>query len=240
MRTSSMPARWPATTVAAVLLALVATLLPVTATPAMADSGMESQFVAAINQERSSQGLPSLSAAGDLTAVARQHSAVMADKDDLHHNPNLGSDVGGWQKVGENVGRGASVSSLHAAFMASPGHKRNIVDPDWTQIGVGVVVVDGRVWVTEVFRLPAGAAKPKPAPAPAEPEQEAKPAPEAESTPEAEPAPADAPAQAPEPAPEPEPHEVVEQPLPLDRMTITLARLEAAERFASLEDVLTG
>jgi len=197
-------------TVGALVVALVAALLPAAITPAFADSGMESQFVSAANSERAAKGLPALEVAGDLTSVARSHSRVMADASNLHHNPNLGSAVSGWQKVGENVGRGPTVSAIHSALMDSSGHRRNILDSEWTQIGVGVVLDGGgQVWVTQVFRKPVGAA-PKPEP---EPEPE------------------------PEP-PAPDPHPILEQPLALDRMTLLLARQTAAEEGVSFEDVV--
>ncbi len=203
-------------TVGALVVALVAALLPAAITPAFADSGMESQFVSAANSERAAKGLPALEVAGDLTSVARSHSRVMADASNLHHNPNLGSAVSGWQKVGENVGRGPTVSAIHSALMDSSGHRRNILDSEWTQIGVGVVLDGGgQVWVTQVFRKPVGAA-PKP-----EPEPEPEPAPEPE----------------PEP-PAPDPHPILEQPLALDRMTLLLARQTAAEEGVSFEDVV--
>jgi hypothetical protein len=206
--------------IASLVVALLIAALPQTTEAAHADSGMEAAFVAAVNRERASAGLGALSVAGDMTSVARSHSRVMANGTDLHHNPDLGRDVSGWQKVGENVGRGPSVDAIHAALMASPGHARNIVDPAWTQLGMGVVVEDGRLWVTQVFRAPSGATT---APAPAS-SRAAAPAPEAERRPA--------------PPPGPEPREVIETPIALDRITLTLARLEAAERSTTLDDVL--
>ena len=177
-----------------VLLSIIL-VLTLTA-PASADSGMESQFLSSLNSARASNGAPALSVAGDLTSVARSHSRVMADSGNLHHNPSLGSAVSGWQKVGENVGRGPSVSSIHSALMNSPGHKRNMLDPAFTQVGIGVVVDGGgQVWVTQVFRQPVGAA-PKPAP---------KPEPKPEPAPQPAPQPEPQPQQAAQPEPEPDP-----------------------------------
>jgi hypothetical protein len=224
----------------ALALALLVTLLPAPA-PAHAavDGGAEGQFVSRLNQARAAAGLPALQVAGDLTAVARRHSERMAGQQSLHHNPNLGSDVSGWQKVGENVGRGPSVGAIHDAFIGSPAHRANILGGDWTEVGVGVVVRDGELWVTQVFRLPSGSApepEPEPAPEPTtEPEGGGSSAGSAAEAPAADDA--GAPAAAPEPEPEPEPrvtppgprHEVTAPPLPLDRTRLTLARLEAAE-----------
>jgi hypothetical protein len=88
-----------------------------------------------------------------MVAVTRKHSDVMATQENLHHNLGLGSDIVNWRRVAENVGVGGSVASLHKAFMNSPGHRANILDPKVTQIGVGVVGKGTRTWVTEVFRL---------------------------------------------------------------------------------------
>ena len=154
-------------TVGPLLLAFLATMLVVvTPAPALAagDAGAESDFVARINSERASRGLPSLTVRSDLVGVARDHSQEMAASGDLYHNPNLGSDVKNWQRVAENVGVGYGVSSLHGAFMDSTGHRANILDDRVTEIGVGVEVDgDGRIWVTQIFRLPMGA-DPEPAP----------------------------------------------------------------------------
>jgi hypothetical protein len=216
----------------AVVLALLATLLP-TPTPALADGGAEGRFVAQLNQARQSAGLPALPVAGDLTAVARRHSERMASQGNLHHNPNLGSDVSGWQKVGENVGHGPSVDAIHRALMDSPGHRANILGGDWTEVGVGVVARDGALWVTQVFRLPSGsAAAPSPAPDP-EPPAATEPAPAEAAAPDPEPAPQPAPPPEPEPEPRVTPpgprHEVAAPPLPLDRTRLKLARMDATE-----------
>ena len=60
--------------------------------------------------------------------------------------------------VGENVGEGPTVTDIHNAFMNSPEHKANILDHDFTQVGVGVSVdKNGIIWVTECrlgVRLP--------------------------------------------------------------------------------------
>jgi hypothetical protein len=147
---------------AAVLLAsaVTTTVAAVAPTAALADStaSMESQFVAKMNAARQAAGLRPYAVASDLTSVARQHSAQMASKQSLYHNPNLTSQVQNWQAVGENVGEGPTVSDIHTAFMNSPEHKANILDHDFTQVGVGVSVdKNGIIWVTEDFRQPQSA-----------------------------------------------------------------------------------
>jgi hypothetical protein len=133
---------------------LLGTLAFVTGSASASDSDAAA-FVAKANAERQAHGLKPYAVASDLTAVARRHSQEMADKQSLYHNPNLGSEVANWQVVGENVGDGGSVDSIHQAFMDSPAHRANILAKDYTQVGIGTVTdAKGVIWVTQVFRLP--------------------------------------------------------------------------------------
>jgi len=116
---------------------------------------VEHRFTRMLNHARTTHHLPRLSRHAALTSVARRQARRMADKGRLYHNPNLTSDVRNWRWVGENVGYGPDSASVHAAFMASAPHRANILDRDYTQVGVGAVVRNGRVWVAEVFRQPA-------------------------------------------------------------------------------------
>jgi hypothetical protein len=148
---------------------LAATAVAVTAfavaAPAAQASTEESQFVSLTNSARANRGLRSYTVASDLVAVARQHAQEMAAKHTIYHNPNLGSDVSGWQAVGENVGMGGSASAIHEAFMNSTAHRANILDTDFTQVGIGTARDEkGVLYVTEVFRKPYGATSTAPAP----------------------------------------------------------------------------
>jgi hypothetical protein len=68
----------------------------------------------------------------------------MAAADRISHNPRLSREVTvDWEKIGENVGVGMTVERLHDAFVASPSHYKNLVDPDFTHIGIAVVVGKG-------------------------------------------------------------------------------------------------
>ena len=87
-----------------------------------------------------------------LVRVARSHSRAMANQGSLFHSSNLGTKMPrGWKIVGENVGVGYSIESLHEAFMASAPHRKNNLRPAYERIGVGVVRRDGRIWITVVF-----------------------------------------------------------------------------------------
>jgi hypothetical protein len=125
--------------------------------PAAAD-GSESQFFSMLNAAREQHGLRPYATADDVTSVARSHSREMASRQSLYHNPNLTTDVRNWQTVGENVGKGPSVNDIQQAFMNSAPHRDNILDHDFTQVGIGVTTDSGgTIWVTEDFRQPMAA-----------------------------------------------------------------------------------
>lgn len=178
----------------------------------------ESQFVGRINSLRASKGLSQLQVSGELVGVARNWTEQMVSNGDISHNPNLGSQVkGNWTKLGENVGVGGDVDGLMQAFINSSSHYKNLVDPEWNYVGVGVVVTpDGRMWTTHNFMAkpsgaaPAPAPAPKPTPAPAAPKPKPTgPAPTTTTPP-------------PPPPPEPHPNEA--------RVTAVLDPLRSLER----------
>ena len=124
------------------------------ATRTLTAASVEETFTAKLNHARASRGIPRLALNSDLVRVARDQAARMAARSVLYHNPRLTQDVTNWRWVGENVGYGPDALTVHVAFMQSPGHRANILDRDYTQVGIGSVVVNGRVWVAEVFRQP--------------------------------------------------------------------------------------
>ena len=125
----------------------------------------EAEFVANINALRASKGLRQLAVHPELVALGRSWAAEMAKADRISHNPNLANAVeADWQKLGENVGVGMTVGKLHQAFIDSPTHYKNLVDPDWTHLGVGVVLGrDGAIFTAHQFmelRTPTATAPP--------------------------------------------------------------------------------
>ena len=163
-----------------------------------ANGGAESAFVAEINALRAAHGVQPLRVYSELVGVARSWTDNMAAAGGISHNPDLANQVSApWQKLGENVGVGPTVDALMKAFIASPGHYRNLVDPAFNYIGVGVTFgADGNMYTTHDFMyMPDEAPAPDPAPAP-----ESAPAPAPDPAPAA-PAPTHAEAPAPAPAP---------------------------------------
>ncbi|MEP6761166.1 MAG: CAP domain-containing protein [Sporichthyaceae bacterium] len=140
---------------------LASTFVGLNAAPASAST---SSILSAVNSARAGAGRRPLSLRSDLSAVAYRWSQHMAATGTLAHNPSLTRQVSNWRWVGENVGYGPDWSAVETAFMNSPGHRSNILDSDYSQIGIGVVIRGNRVWITQVFRSPSGsstAAKPR-------------------------------------------------------------------------------
>jgi hypothetical protein len=144
-----------------------------------ANAGEESCFVSAINAARSSARVAPVGTNADLLGIARSWSGTMAKAGRIFHNTAIANVApSNWQSLGENVGVGPTCGDIAQALMDSPEHRRNILDPSYTSVGVGVVDAPGGVmYVTEDFmgtggispqvpQAPAPARAPAPAPAP--------------------------------------------------------------------------
>jgi uncharacterized protein YkwD len=126
---------------------------PATAAPSA--SGAEMEFLQLLNRTRSDHGLAALQSDPGLIPIAREWSGAMASASKLSHRQDLAAQVEArvtrsWTRVGENVGRGGSVAGLHDAFLASPGHRANVVG-QYNRVGVGVVITGDTIWVTFNF-----------------------------------------------------------------------------------------
>jgi uncharacterized protein YkwD len=142
-----------ATAIASGLLMAATAIVGLGAAPAYASEAYS--VVSMTNGARGSHGLSGYSMSYELNSVALGQAQRMASSGTLYHNPNLASDVSNWRAVGENVGYGPTAEKIFTAFMNSPEHRSNILDHDFTQIGVGAVRDgSGKLWVAQVFRQP--------------------------------------------------------------------------------------
>ena len=74
----------------------------------------------------------------------------MADSGSISHS-NIGSLLGEWSSVGENVGVGSSVGQIFDQLVASAPHQSNMVG-DFTHFGIGVYQdSNGTLWTAHVF-----------------------------------------------------------------------------------------
>ncbi len=132
-----------------ILVAAISVLFAVLAVPAMASPA--GTFFSRINNSRANAGLPPVERYWDLTDDAKAHTDAMIEAGGIFHSTNLSSVTGVWQALGENVGVGADANSLHDAFMASSGHRANILG-DYNYVGIGAKFDDGGLlWVTVIF-----------------------------------------------------------------------------------------
>jgi hypothetical protein len=135
---------------------------------AAADSGTESEFLSLINSTRASNGLAPLEIEGGLQSHARSHTQDMIAAADIYHSSDAelaAAGGSGWSRIGENVGRGQSPTSLHGAFMGSAGHKANILG-DYNYVGIGTDSAEGYLYVTVVFMKVGETAPPTTEPPP--------------------------------------------------------------------------
>ncbi|WP_081610621.1 CAP domain-containing protein [Limimaricola hongkongensis] len=154
---------------------------------------LERQMLDLVNDERTERGLTPLSLERNLNASSEDHSSWMLRNDVFSHTGANGSSAtermrdadfdfsGGWAS-GENLAwqseRGApgladDVIDLHESLMNSPGHRANILNPNFEVIGIGIESGDFKGWdgvmVTQNFartggavELDTGAAAPRP------------------------------------------------------------------------------
>ncbi len=113
----------------------------------------ERGFKRKINNSRNNAGLGGLKLDPELSKAARKHTYEMVNKQILEHTTStqLRNRVTNWSLLGENVGVGATVDSLHNAFMNSPAHRANIMLSGFRNVGVGTASKGGRLWVTVIF-----------------------------------------------------------------------------------------
>lgn len=116
---------------------------------------VETEFVRLANALRVGLGLRPLAVDPELTDIARNWSRKMAEQGDIFHNQQLGEAVkANWAKLGENVGMGDDLNLIQGLWEKSPAHYRNLVDPTFELVGIGVVEVEGTIYVTMDFEKP--------------------------------------------------------------------------------------
>lgn len=107
----------------------------------------ERDMVAMINRERLRAGRQALVLDPRLADVARAHSADMAANGFFAHvSPRLGDLRARMRRAGlsarsfgENIAHNRTLTGAHRGLMDSPAHRRGILDPDMTHVGVGIV-----------------------------------------------------------------------------------------------------
>jgi len=127
------------------------------------DAAAEKQMFDLVNDERANVGLKALVWDDRLVPIARQHSEEMFKlKYFAHQSPVTGSPfdrlkAGGvtYTRAGENLAYAQSVTVAMRGLMQSQGHRENILRPEFTRIGIGVISAGayGRMF-TQMFVTP--------------------------------------------------------------------------------------
>lgn len=137
------------------------TAKPTAAPNISSESAMEDEVLRLVNEERTSRGLNALKRASDLDALARAHSADMINRHFFDHtNPDGQSPFDRMRAAGinyraaaENIASGQrSAAAVMDAWMNSSGHRKNILNASYTEIGIGAVKSSGgTIYWTQEF-----------------------------------------------------------------------------------------
>lgn len=117
--------------------------------------------VSLVNTERRRAGLRELTLDPDLERAAGEYAALMAESGQLTHALGGGfpARARGWGRAaGENIAEGyATPADAVRGWMASPGHRANILGRQYTSTGAGVAVDSrGRKWWCQEFAGASG------------------------------------------------------------------------------------
>ncbi|BBH68517.1 hypothetical protein ACTI_52020 [Actinoplanes sp. OR16] len=164
---SRTPSKSPTATVAAKArpkTSKTATPTKTTAAPAV-DESVAAEILRLVNTERQAAGCDGLTTESRLEAAAQKHSQLQADQNTMSHQlpgeASMGDRVTAegyrWRSVGENVAAGyTSAESVMEGWMNSPGHKANILNCGYEQLGVGLASSSsGTKYWTQNFAAPA-------------------------------------------------------------------------------------
>ena len=131
-----------------VVLAVIALLITSYSVYAQAEvPSAERNLFDALNRERTAQGLPALQWDESLAAAARQHAARMAQQNVLSHQlpgeapvQDRATRAGArFSLIAENIAVAPNPAIIHSAWMQSPHHRENILDPQLTEVGIAVI-----------------------------------------------------------------------------------------------------
>lgn len=108
---------------------------------------LEQQMLDLVNQERQAAGLQPLAPDPELTEVARRHSADMFARGYFAHDTPEGLTPFDRMRTanvrfltaGENLALAPTITVAHHGLMNSPGHRANILRPQFGRLGIGVM-----------------------------------------------------------------------------------------------------
>lgn len=124
------------------------------------DASAENKMLNLVNAERAKAGAPALVMDVNIVSVTRAHSRDMFERKYFSHYSPEGKDAGdrmtaggaSFTYAGENLAYAPDVETAHQGLMGSSGHKRNILDPQFRRVGIGIIATDSwGIIVTQNF-----------------------------------------------------------------------------------------
>ena len=97
----------------------------------------QAQVQSELNADRQANGRTALSIQAQAQAKAQAWAEKIARDGKLSHSKLSDGITVNWCGLGENVGYGGTVAQIEDAYMASPGHRSNILNTAWNGVGVG-------------------------------------------------------------------------------------------------------
>jgi uncharacterized protein YkwD len=136
-----------------------------TQAPSGGSSSVAAEVLRLVNVERQKAGCGDLDRESRLEAAAQKHSELQAEKNSMSHQlpgeASMGDRVTAegyrWRSVAENVAAGyPTAAAVMTGWMNSPGHKANILNCGYEEIGVGLAKSSsGTPYWTQNFASPA-------------------------------------------------------------------------------------
>ena len=119
----------------------------------------ERELFELLNHERSAQNLPELQWDDALFKAARQHALLMLKLKAIEHQlpgeptveERLAAAGAHFSYIAENVAIGTNAQSIHSSWMNSPGHRKNILNPRLTTVGIAAVGGNGGLFAVQDF-----------------------------------------------------------------------------------------
>ena len=120
---------------------------------------LEQRIFYLLNQERELAGLKRLEWSEHAATAAREHARLLAKNEKLSHKftgePPLRQRLTAasvrFTSAAENVALADNLDEAHLALIYSPGHRENMLNAEYSAVGIGVVEHSGKLYVTQDF-----------------------------------------------------------------------------------------
>ncbi len=119
---------------------------------------LRNELLEEINKSRKEHGLGEIILSDELNDLAQAHSDDMKANDYFSHNNQQGKTpedrrlaAGIKTSVGENLAKDTSIDSAHYGLMRSGAHRKNLLEKEWTRVGLGITLDEGYLIIVEEF-----------------------------------------------------------------------------------------